>query len=156
MRAAVFSDTHSCMALMVEAVRRVRPDVIIHLGDYERDTMSLESAFPEIPLYRVRGNCDIGGSAPDYDTVPLGPVKAFITHGHLYNVSWGSFDSLAYAAMENDCQIALFGHTHRAAYEELGNVKIINPGTAGKGTELTYAFIEVLDNGGIKCEIRDL
>ena len=38
MKAAVFSDTHSNTALMLEAVRRCRPDAIIHLGDYERDT----------------------------------------------------------------------------------------------------------------------
>ena len=43
MKAAVFSDTHSNTALMLEAVRRCRPDAIIHLGDYERDTAVLRS-----------------------------------------------------------------------------------------------------------------
>ena len=156
MKAAVFSDTHSNTALMFEAVGRCRPDVIIHLGDYSRDTACLKENYPDIPLYNVRGNCDIYSDAPDYDIVPLGPVKAFITHGHLYNVDWGRYDSLAYAAMEQEAKIAMFGHTHQATYEELGGIKLLNPGTAGKGRTLTYAVVEVFDNGGIACEIRDL
>ena len=41
MKAAVFSDTHGVTSLMLEAVRRCRPDVMIHLGDYERDAERL-------------------------------------------------------------------------------------------------------------------
>lgn len=155
MKAAVFSDTHGNTALMAEAVRRLRPDVIIHLGDHDRDTAILEREFPEIPLYKVRGNCDIGGSAPDTDIVPLGPVKAFITHGHLYSVDY-RLDSLVYAAQEQGAGLAMFGHTHRALYEEAGGVQLLNPGTAGKGLKLTWALVEVFDNGGIICQIRDL
>ena len=155
MRAAVCSDTHSNTALMLEAVRRTRPDVIIHLGDHDRDTICLKSEFPEIPLFSVRGNCDFFTTAPDRDIVPLGPVKAFITHGHLYNVDW-STDSLAYAAQEAECQIAMFGHTHEAMNGELGSIRLLNPGTAGKGRILTYAWVEVNENGGIATEIRKL
>ncbi len=154
--AAVFSDSHGSLALMRECVRRTRPDVIIHLGDYQRDADALRLEFPEIALYSVRGNCDIGGTAPDRDIVPLGSVKAFITHGHLYNVKYGYLDSLAYAAMEQGAKIAMFGHTHSATYEELGGVKLLNPGTAGSGRTLTYAWVCVYDNGGISCEIRPL
>ena len=45
-KAAVFSDSHGSTALMKECVRRVRPDVIIHLGDYERDAEALRLEFP--------------------------------------------------------------------------------------------------------------
>ena len=51
MRVAVFSDTHGLTSPMTEAVKRCRPDVLIHLGDHERDTGVLLSGFPEIPLY---------------------------------------------------------------------------------------------------------
>ena len=156
MKAAVFSDTHGNTALMLEAVRRCRPDVLIHLGDFERDTECLRREFPDIPLYNVCGNCDFAPTAPQEDIVPLGPVMAFITHGHKYNVDWGRLDYLVYAAQEQGAKIAMFGHTHRATYEEMGGVKIINPGTAGRGRELTYALVEVFPNGGIACEIRDL
>ena len=155
MRVAVFSDTHSNTALMVDKVRQLRPDVIIHLGDHDSDTEILRLEFPEIPLYSVRGNCDMASDAPDSDIVPLGPVKAFITHGHIYDVNYG-LDRLAYAAAEQDCKIAMFGHTHEAENSEIGGVKLLNPGTAGKGRDLTYAYVEVMDNGGIASEIREL
>ena len=156
MNVAVFSDTHTNTGRMVKAVRQYRPDVIIHLGDHDRDAEILRGKFPEIPLYRVCGNCDAAPIAPDRDVVQLGPVKAFITHGHLYNVRYGRLDSLAYAAQEVGAQLALFGHTHQAAYEEMGGVKIVNPGTAGVGYKLTWAWIQIFDNGGIACEIRNL
>ena len=155
MKAAVFSDTHSNTALMAEAVRRFRPDCIIHLGDLERDTEILRREFPEIPLYNVCGNCDIAASAPLRDVVQLGPVKAFITHGHAYNVNYG-VDRLVYAAQEAGCQIAMYGHTHEPDYRDWGGVQVLNPGTAGKGRKLTWALVTVSDNGGILCEIRDL
>ncbi len=156
MKAAVFSDSHGNTALMAEAVRRCRPDVILHLGDYDRDTEIFRREFPEIPLYSVSGNCDIMPTAPAAEIVQLGPVKAFLTHGHLYHVDYGRLDSLVYAAQEAGAALALFGHTHQADYQEIGGVKVLNPGTAGRGRKLTWALIEVFDNGGIACEIRDL
>lgn len=156
MKAAVFSDSHGNTALMEEAVRRIRPDVIIHLGDHERDAMTLRRIFPEIPLYSVCGNCDIMPMSPARDLVPLGPVKAFITHGHLYGVKLGAVHSLVYAAQEQGASIALFGHTHEPFNDQLGGVHLVNPGTAGKGYCPTYALIEVFDNGGVYCSIKDL
>ena len=155
MKVAVFSDTHMNTAKMLEAVRKESPDVMIHLGDLERDTECLRQEFPSIPLYNVCGNCDFSRTAPEKAVIPLGPVKAFITHGHLYNVDWNT-DSLVYAAMEEGCSIAMFGHTHQAVNGELGSVKLLNPGTAGKGLKLTYAMVDIFENGGIACEIRDM
>lgn len=155
MNAAVFSDTHANTARMVAALRRCRPDVIIHLGDLERDTRILRREFPDIPLYSVCGNCDYGSQEPTEGVISLGPVKAFLTHGHLYNVRWG-VDSLVYAAQEQDCRLALYGHTHIPDSQELGGVKVVNPGTAGMGRSLSYAWITVFENGGIAVEIREL
>jgi putative phosphoesterase len=156
MKVAVFSDTHSNIELCLEAVRRTQPDVIIHLGDHDRDAISISQEFPEIPMYYVCGNCDIAPLAPVRSTVQLGPVKAFITHGHLYNVDFNNVDSLVYAARENEASLVLFGHTHRVLYDTVGGVTVINPGTAGKGRRLTYALLDIMDNGGIGCTIKDL
>lgn len=156
MKAAVFSDTHRNILPAIEAIRLSRPDIIIHLGDHDRDAMSIHESFPDIPMYSVCGNCDIFPMSPEADVVPLGPITAYITHGHLYNVDYRSYDSLVYAAQERGAKIAMFGHTHRAEYTELGGVTVINPGTAGKGRNLTWAMVEVFDNGGIAVQIRDL
>ena len=88
--------------------------------------------------------------------VQLGPVKAFLTHGHLYGVSRAQADWLVYAAQEQEAQLALFGHTHRAVYDQLGGVTLINPGTAGRGRDLSWAFVTIFDNGAVSCEIRAL
>ena len=155
-RAAVFSDTHGRTESMLEAARESRPDVLIHLGDHDRDAQCLREAFPDIPLYSVCGNCDVLPLSPDRLLVPLGPVKAFLTHGHLYGVSPWQADSLVYAAQELGAQIAMFGHTHSAVYETLGGVTLINPGTAGRGRELSWALVTVFDNGAVSCEIRKI
>ena len=65
MKVAVFSDTHGVTTPMVRAIRQVRPDALVHLGDYERDTAVLLKEFPELPLYHVCGNCDYAPSAPN-------------------------------------------------------------------------------------------
>ena len=153
-RAAVFSDTHGNTEPMLKAAREARADVLIHLGDYDRDALKLREAFPATPVYSVCGNCDLMPLAPERLLVPLGPVKAFLTHGHLYSVSAWQADSLVYAAQEQGAHIALFGHTHRALYEILGGVTLLNPGTAGKGRELSWAELTVFDNGAISCSIK--
>jgi putative phosphoesterase len=155
-RAAVFSDTHGNNFPMLEAARKAQADVFIHLGDHDRDAQLLRQAFPAAPVYSVCGNCDYSPLSPARLTVELGPVRAFLTHGHLYNVSPWHMDSLVYAAEEAGAKIAFFGHTHRAAYEELGGVTLINPGTAGRGGDLSWALVTVFDNGAISCEIKKI
>ena len=156
MKVAVFSDTHGVTGPMVQAVRDTLPDALVHLGDYERDAEVLLRDFPDIPLYHVCGNCDYAAKAPARLAVSLGPVTAFLTHGHLYHVDYGRVDSLVYAAQEAGAQLALYGHTHAALHEDVGGVKVVNPGTAGKGRNLTWALLEINDNGGIAAEIRPL
>lgn len=156
MKAAVFSDTHRNTAPMLEAVRRCRPDVLIHLGDHDRDALALKEAFPDIPLYSVCGNCDWAPIAPLADVVPLGPVRAYICHGHMYRVEYGNLDSLVYAAQERGCRLVMFGHTHRPMQDQLGGVQILNPGTAGQGSRRTWALVEVLENGGVAVSINEM
>ena len=154
LRVAVFSDTHGNTSPMLEAARRERPDVLIHLGDHDRDALPLRAEFPDTPLYSVCGNCDLMPLSPEKLVVQLGPVKALLTHGHIYNVSRWQADSLVYAAQEAGAQIAMFGHTHRAVNDQLGGVTLLNPGTAGKGADLSWALVTIFDNGAISCEIR--
>lgn len=155
MTAAVFSDSHGQIDLMAEAVRRTRPDLIIHLGDYERDAFALRDEFPQIPFFNVCGNCDFAQLSPLWNTVQIGPVKAYICHGHLHNVK-SQLHSLYYAACEKSASIALFGHTHIPCNEDISGIKLINPGSAGKGRKPSWARLEVFDNGGVYCHILDL
>ena len=155
MTAAVFSDSHGSVELMAEAVRRSRPDLIIHLGDCERDAFAIKEEFPHIPMYNVCGNCDYASRSPLSDVVQIGPVRAYICHGHSHNVKM-NLTSLVYAALEKEASIALFGHTHRPCNQQLGGVTLINPGSAGKGASPTWAKLEVFDNGGFYCHMLEL
>ena len=155
MTVAVFSDTHGLTAPMADAVSACRPDAVVHLGDYDRDTKVLLTRFPEIPLCSVAGNCDFVSSSPNVLTVSFGPVRAFLTHGHLYHVDYGRVDSLVYAAQEAGCSLVLFGHTHTPFHQDFGGVKVVNPGTAGKGRRLSWALLRVYENGGIAVEMQE-
>ena len=156
MKIAVFSDTHGSTARMLRAAEELRPDALVHLGDYERDADCLERELPDIPLYLVCGNCDVSPRSPQELVVEFGSVRALLCHGHRYAVDWGRLDSMVYAAQEKGCALVLYGHTHHAENAEIGGVKLVNPGTAGRGSALSFALLEFFDNGGIAAEIRPL
>ena len=59
----------------------------------------------------------------------------------------------SYAAAEKGAQLALFGHTHQAFCEKVGDVTLLNPGACG-GYRPTYAVVTVKD-GALQCEIKD-
>ena len=152
----VLSDSHRAIGAMYDAAMLEDPDAIMHLGDHVSDAEELSYALDLIDFYRVKGNCDFGAQAPETILTELGGARLFLTHGHLYNVNYGRVDSLVYAAQEAGAQLAMFGHTHQAYYEQIGGVQVLNPGTAGCGRELTWALIEIFDNGAFACEIRKL
>jgi len=156
MKIAVFSDTHGSTGRMLRAVRELRADALVHLGDCERDTECLKAEFPDVPLYQVCGNCDVSPRAPSELVVEFGNVRALLCHGHRYAVDWGRLDSLVYAAQEKGCRLVLYGHTHRAENTEIGGVRLVNPGTAGRGRALSFALLEIFENGGVAAEIRPL
>lgn len=133
---------------MVRAVRQQQPDAVFHLGDCERDTQRLEKEFPDLPLYRVCGNCDREPVNPEVLQPTLDGVKFFLTHGHRYSVKY-TLDALLNAGYFAGADIVLFGHTHRAVNETMQGLYVVNPGTAGVGAACTYACIET-ENGAIR------
>ena len=112
---------------MVRAVRQQQPDAVFHLGDCERDTQRLEKEFPDLPLYRVCGNCDREPVNPEVLQCTLDGVKFFCTHGDRYGVKY-TLDALLNAAYFAGADIVLFGHTHRALSETIQGLYVVNPG----------------------------
>ena len=156
MKIAVFSDTHGSKTGMIKAIEDYAPDQVIHLGDGMRDAQEAAARFPHIPVCCVPGNCDGVDDGKGYKLVRLGPVTAFLTHGHRYAVRGGKLDVLLYAAQCCSAQIAMFGHTHRAGFEQTGGIFVLNPGTAGKPPRRTWAKLEIGDEGEIDCRICDI
>ena len=66
MRIIVFSDSHGRTGNLFDVIEKHRntTDMFIHLGDGEPEADMVKSAYPEIDLRYVRGNCDINSGAP--------------------------------------------------------------------------------------------
>ena len=151
MKILVLSDSHGGWALMNRSVEALKPDVLIHLGDYWDDAQALTAAWPSLPMYCVPGNCDAyrgGVGKPKILTPTIGGVPFYLTHGHLHHVKTGRRDLLL-AAREAGVQAVLYGHTHiPMCGREPDGLWVLNPGTcAGPGG--TVGLIR-LENGRVE------
>jgi len=143
------SDSHGNKDAVLKAAARESPELILHLGDHDRDCSVIELKHPEIPVRSVRGNCDRFSYGLDTDEFTLGGKRFFMTHGNLYRVKSG-ISSLLDNARAKGVDVLMFGHTHDPFYSVIGNISVINPGSIGMGGK-TYAILE-LENGNITCE----
>ena len=155
-KVAVFSDTHGSASGMTAAVAETRPDAVIHCGDGSRDVSGIVREFPGIPIYQVAGNCDCDPALPLALTAEFCGVRVFIAHGHSFGVRYGELDRLAYAAEEAGARIALYGHTHKAKYTQVGNVAVINPGSAGMGAFRSWCLLELSPDGRFSWEFKKI
>lgn len=134
MKILVFSDSHSSLRFMFRCVEAVKPDTLIHLGDYFDDGMTLRQEFSSIPLIQVPGNCDCYRCPPGISFVEireLGGVDLYLTHGHKQKVKQG-IGALLKDARASRVDAVLYGHTHQAdCHQEEDGLWVLNPGTCG-------------------------
>ena len=132
MKVLVLSDSHSGISFMRRCVQALRPDAIIHLGDYYGDGQVIAEENPHIPMLQVPGNCDrfrMYMVKPEILCEVLGGVKLYMTHGHLHGVKSGIGRLLADARAENAAAV-LYGHTHRAdCHQQADGLWVLNPGS---------------------------
>lgn len=147
-RILVFSDTHGDINTCIDVINNIPSDMIIHAGDISRDVVSLRKKFPNKKIIAVCGNNDFVCPDP-YDTVAeLDGVRIFVTHGHRYRVKYEfNYNTLAEAAIRNNCTVAVFGHTHCTYEGETLGVKLLNPGSTKYNKN--YGIIEI-ENEEIK------
>lgn len=157
----IISDSHGKSQNVKIAILKECPDMLIHLGDIEDDPNVirawLDAAAEEwnkklekndenrislpVPAVFIKGNCDSYRSSAAADSLKQTAVfslnnhRFFCTHGHRNGVNSG-IENLMYTAIENKCDIALFGHTHvpfnerSEGYADVpGGVHILNPGS---------------------------
>lgn len=130
MKLLVFSDSHRAnITDMLALIDEEKPDAVAHLGDLVSDVEDIHFVYPELPVYNVRGNNDWGDDeTPNSMVVSVEHVRLFLTHGHLYGVRRNT-QRLAEAARAENCQVALYGHTHRAEVHQEDGVLVANPGS---------------------------
>ena len=134
MKLLILSDSHAGLGFMRRCVETVKPDQIIHLGDYYDDGQTLQQEYPHIPLLQVPGNCDryrCFTGAPEVLCPQVAGVKLMLTHGHLHDVK-RSLGVLLSDARRKRVQAVLYGHTHicQCRQEEDG-LWVLNPGSCG-------------------------
>lgn len=130
----VLSDSHSALSFMRRCVEKVKPQAVIHLGDYYEDAQCLKEAYPHIPFHIVPGNCDryrCPIHALELLCYDVGGVRMLMTHGHNQRVKQGLGGLLA-EARRYSAQAALYGHTHQAdCHREEDGLWVLNPGSCG-------------------------
>lgn len=160
MRIIVISDTHgSYPALETVLLRNTDADWFIHLGDGERELERFKVSNPVFAhkIIHVAGNCDYSTMSHDQFILPVADCKIFATHGHHYSVK-SSLEPLKKTALQNDCNIALYGHTHERCMKYEDGVYIMNPGSAScprDGKAPSFGHIDI-SPAGIVMNIADV
>ena len=155
MKILVLSDSHSALSFMFRCVRTIKPDAVVHLGDYYDDAEALHEEFPYIRLYQVPGNCDryrVPMDAMEIITPIIGGVRFYLTHGHLHKVKL-YLSKLVVDARAAGAAVALFGHTHQAyCQQEPDGMWVMNPGSCGYYGG-SAGLIEVENGRVTRCRI---
>ncbi len=129
MKIGVLSDTHIHLAEEIpQGIVRVlsNVDLIVHAGDFVGSQV-LERLKQLGEVKAVHGNVDsmkLRGLLPEKELLVAGGKKIGITHG------WGGPEGIErrVRGLFNDVDIIIYGHSHRAKIERIGDVLFFNPG----------------------------
>lgn len=128
MKIGIVSDTHGLL----------RPELfthfdgvdhILHAGDLgPLDLLvELEAIAPVTVVWGNTDAMDVRAALPEIARVRLGDVEAAVMHGHQF----GSLTPRLVAAANQDADLVIFGHSHHALIEPVGDTLVVNPGSAG-------------------------
>ena len=134
MKILVLSDSHAALSFMRMCIDAVKPDTIIHLGDYFDDGQAIGEEYPNISLLQVPGNCDRYRCPPFVPEILIqrvGGVNLYMTHGHKHKVKQDT-GLLIRDAKASRADAVLYGHTHVCnCYQDPDGMWILNPGSCG-------------------------
>ena len=155
MKILVLSDSHSGLSFMRRAIRCIKPDAVIHLGDYFDDAEAMAEENPHIRFHMVPGNCDryrMVRHEPEILCYDVCGVRLYMTHGHNHHVKQTLLRLLA-DARSAGASAALYGHTHIAdCHQESDGLWVLNPGACGSSGG-SVGLIEVENNQIKACRL---
>lgn len=155
MKILVLSDSHSSLSFMRRCIEMVRPDRMIHLGDYYDDAVAIAEEYPHIPMVQVPGNCDRYRCPPFVQEILIGKVDGvnmYLTHGHRHMVKQ-RLDMLLLDVRKSKAAAVLYGHTHIAdCHQEEDGIWVLNPGSCGYYGG-SAGLIETDDGKIVNCRI---
>ena len=151
----VLSDSHSSLRFMRQCADTIRPDILVHLGDYFDDAVVLKEEYPQILVYQVPGNCDRYRCPPGLPEIlveNICGVRVYMTHGHRHQVKM-SIGLLLKDARAAKADIVLYGHTHAAdCHREDDGLWVMNPGSCGYYGG-SAGIIEIVDGKMKTCKV---
>ena len=78
MRAIILSDSHGDVRACMRAIEAMSPcDMIIHLGDIQRDVDIIKKEYSDIPVFSVMGNNELFFCGKTEDVVQFGDYRLF-------------------------------------------------------------------------------
>lgn len=156
-RVGLVSDSHGKTLNLKKAIEQMGDvDIIFHMGDYIQDA-DLIRTWTSIPVMGVKGNMDsFEHDRPNFIKSTLEGHDIYVAHGHRQRVKWGT-DELVRTAKKNNCDIALYGHTHRKDFSEEDGVILINPGSCSLPNDGTKSYaIMTLDGDSVDCQFYEI
>ncbi len=158
MKIIVMSDSHGSYAAVQSIMDRTADaDMFIFLGDGEREVEKMKADYPDRDIRYVCGNCDHASFAPPSLVIetPYGDIIA--VHGHRHGVKSG-VDFLGDIASDNDCTVALFGHTHMRHESYENGIYFMNPGSCALPRDGLAPSFGVLNmsEAGILTNVADV
>lgn len=160
MRIIVCSDTHrNYYALQKIIDKHPNADMFIHLGDGRYESDKLLSINPQLQnrFFYVKGNCDLACMDSEMLTLWAENHKIIAVHGHNHGVKY-SLEHLKKLALENNCDIILYGHTHIRHMKYEDGIYTMNPGSASAPRDShkpSYGIIDITESG-ILMNIADV
>ena len=149
MKILIVSDTHRRDGNLREIIEKQSPfDMLIHLGDTEGS----EAYFKEwvnndnCVIRVVRGNNDFFSQTDREKEISIGKYRAFLTHGHMYGVSF-ELETIKEEARARKADIVMFGHSHRPIVDIDKDIIAVNPGSLTyprqEGKKPSYIIMEL-------------
>ena len=145
MKILIVSDTHRRDGNLRAIIEKQSPfDMLIHLGDTEGSEIYFKEWVnnDNCVIHVVRGNNDFFSQTDKEKEISIGKYRAFLTHGHMYGVSF-ELETIKEEARARKVDIVMFGHTHKPLVDKRGRTLFLNPGTVGKGLRPTYGILTV-------------
>lgn len=145
MKIVIFSDSHGKTMPMLKAVESHCPDMVLHLGDHDKDAQVIIENFPQVKVHTVCGNCDYNSVSQVEKTLEIAGRRIVMVHGHMYGVKQG-LEKLIAMGQAKGAGLLLFGHTHIAYHAVEGNMEICNPGSIFCEKNPSFATVQMEGN----------
>ncbi|MBR3056552.1 MAG: YfcE family phosphodiesterase [Clostridiales bacterium] len=156
----VCSDIHEREDILRYVVMHESPlDGVIVAGDLQMETHDIENLVRannrRCDIYMVCGNCDrytfTAAQLPPILAFPISEThRVFLTHGHLFP-GRGDHTLMGETARQKNCDIVIYGHTHRAVDTTENGIRFINGGALMRGG---YAILTVGDDESVDVKLK--